>query len=301
MWFRCLSFYRLKADGLNELSTFEEKIQQKPLATCSGLDWFTEGWVRPAKFREELIYASQGFQLISMGREDKVLPSSVIKYFVDAKVGEIEEKESRKIGRKEKLTLKEQVTDDLLPRAFTRFSETMAYIDPNRHWLVINSVTATKTEALVSKIRESIPAFSAVLPRTAIAPKAAMTDWLASGELPGGFEWDADVELRDHDKEGGVIRYSRMELTTEDIRQQVAQGKNVTKLGLIWQERIRFVLTDTLQLTRIQFLDVLQDEVSQSGEDAESVFQATFLIMTNELGQLLDGLLGALGGWVEAQ
>lgn len=300
MWFRCLSFYRLTADGITELSQFDEQIKKKPLVGCGGLDWFTEGWVRPAKSREELIYTSQGFKLISLGREDKVLPSAVIKYFLDAKVSEIEEKESRKIGRKEKVALKEQITDGLLPRAFTRFSETRAYIDPNRHCLMINSVAAAKTEALVSKVRESIPGFSAVPPRTVIAPRSGMTEWLARGELPDGFEWDTDVELRGHEKEGGVIRYSRMELTTDDIRQHVAQGKQVTKLGLVWRERIRFILTDTLQLTRIQFLDVLQDEVSQSGEDADSLFQATFLIMTQELGQLLDELLGAFSGLVDA-
>ncbi|VEB42933.1 Recombination-associated protein rdgC [Chromobacterium violaceum] len=67
--------------------------------------------------------------MVSMRREDKVLPASVIRDFVEMKVQEIEDKELRKVGRKEKLALKEQITDDLLPRAFVRSGRTSAYLD----------------------------------------------------------------------------------------------------------------------------------------------------------------------------
>jgi recombination associated protein RdgC len=87
-----------------------------------------------------------------------------------------------------------------------------------------------------------------------------------------------------------------MDLTSDEIRQHIATGKQATRLGLIWKERIRFVLTDTLQLKRIQFLDVLQDEASQAGDDSASLFEATFTLMSEELGDLVDALIEALGG-----
>ena len=82
----------------------------------------------------------------------------------------------------------------------------------------------------------------------------------------------------------------------EEIRQHIATGKQVTRLGLIWRERIRFVLTDQLQLKRLQFLDVLQEEASQAGDDLASLFDATFLLMAEELGDLVNDLVAALGG-----
>ena len=301
MWFKQLSFYRLNGDAIPEVAQLTDALEKKPFLHCSGLDWFSEGWVTAAGHQESPVYSARGCQLVALKREDKVLPASVIREFVDAKVAEIEDKELRKVGRKEKQALKEQVTDDLLPRAFVRSHRLNAYLDGRRQWLMVNSATASKSEALVSKLREALPPFPAALPRTQIAPHAAMTAWLAEGEAPAGFELDAECELKDGSENGAVIRCTRMDLTADEIRQHIATGKQVTRVGLIWRERIRFVLNDTLQLKRLQFLDVLQEEASQAGDDRDSLFEATFTLMVEELGELVDELVEALGGLEEAQ
>lgn len=296
MWFKQLSIYRLTGESTPETAQLTAALEKNPYQPCTGLDWFSEGWVAPANHLAEPVFASQGCQLLALKRQDKVLPAAVIRDIVDGKTAEIEAAEHRKVGRKEKLAIKEQVTDDLLPRAFTRTSRLAAYLDARRRWLMVDSGTASKAEALVSKLREALPPFPAALPRTTMAPHTAMTDWLAAGEAPAGFELDAECELKDSSENGAVVRCVRMDLTADEIRQHIATGKQVTRLGLIWKERVRFVLTDTLQLKRIQFLDVLQDEASQAGDDSASLFEATFTLMSAELGDLVEGLIEALGG-----
>ncbi|HJV06376.1 MAG TPA: recombination-associated protein RdgC [Chromobacteriaceae bacterium] len=301
MWFKQLSFYRLSKEFPVETAQLADALDKTPFQHCGGLDWFFEGWVPPAAHLDSPVFAVRDCQLVTLKREDKVLPAGVIRDFVELKVSEIEDKELRKVGRKEKQAIKEQITDDLLPRAFVRTSRMTAYLDTQRGWLMVDSGTASKAEALVSKLREALPPFPAALPRTQIAPHTAMTDWLAAGEAPVGFELDADCELKDSSENGAVIRCTRMDLTAEEIRQHIATGKQVTRVGLIWRERIRFVLTDQLQLKRIQFLDVLQEEASQAGDDRESLFEATFTLMSAELGELVDELVEALGGLEESQ
>ncbi|MGR2661342.1 recombination-associated protein RdgC [Chromobacterium haemolyticum] len=300
MWFRQLSFYRLNQDDAPNNKQLSAALEKRPFQHCMGLDWFSEGWVPAANHLDAPVYAVRGCQMVSLRREDKVLPSSVIRDFVELKVAEIEDKELRKVGRKEKLALKEQITDDLLPRAFVRSSRMSAYLDTRRGWLMVDSAAASKAEALVSKLREALPPFPAALPRTKIAPHTAMTDWLAAGEAPAGFELDSDCELKDSGENGAVVRCARIDLTADEIRQHIATGKQVTRVGLIWQEKIRFQLTDMLQLKRLQFLDLLQDEASQAGDDRESLFEATFTLMSEELGELVDALVAALGGLEEA-
>lgn len=300
MWFRQLSFYRLNQDDAPNNEQLSAALEKRPFQHCMGLDWFSEGWVSAAGHLDAPVFAVRGCQMVSLRREDKVLPSSVIRDFVDLKVAEIEDKELRKVGRKEKLALKEQITDDLLPRAFVRSSRMSAYLDTRRGWLMVDSAAASKAEALVSKLREALPPFPAALPRTKIAPHTAMTDWLAAGEAPAGFELDSDCELKDSSENGAVVRCARIDLTADEIRQHIATGKQVTRVGLIWQEKIRFQLTDMLQLKRLQFLDLLQDEASQAGDDRESLFEATFTLMSEELGELVDALVAALGGLEDA-
>ncbi|OVE49421.1 recombination-associated protein RdgC [Chromobacterium violaceum] len=297
VWFNNASIYRLGEQSME--AKLAEALSKRPFTPCAGLDWFSEGWVVPAAHLDSVVYASRGRLLVRLKRDDKVLPGTVIRDSVEEKVKEIEDKEMRKVGRKEKLALKEQITDDLLPRAFTKSSCVSAFMSGN--WLIADTSSTPRAEALVSKLREALPPFPAALPRTRIAPHTAMTDWLAAGKAPGGFELDADAVLRDGSENGAEVRVSRIDLTSDEIRQHIATGKQVTKLGLIWNEKIRFQLTDTLQLKRIQFRDMLQDEASQAGDDRESLFEATFILMSEELGELVEALVEALGGLEESQ
>ena len=122
---------------------------------------------------------------------------------------------------------------------------------------------------------------------------------MIQGDVPGGFLLDNDCELKAAGESGAVIRCSRQDLTADEIRAHLKSGKQATKLGLVWKEKIRFVLTDQLQLKRIQFLDVLQEEVAQESDDVASLNEATLLLMSEELGGLITDLIVALGGEIE--
>lgn len=297
MWFTSLSFYPLGA--VVDAGKLETALAARKFQGCTGLEWFSQGWVSPAQHLTDMTFQSRGAALFSLLREDKVLPAGVIRDALEKKIADIDATELRKVGRKEKLTLKEQITDDLLPRAFVKKSRTNGYIDNACGLLLVDSASPARAEALLSALRDASPPFPAPLPRTVLAPHTVMTDWLAAGAAGGEFELDADAKLKDGSENGAVISIKRMDLTADEIRQHIASGKQVVELGLIWRERIRFVLTESLQLRRIQFLDVLQEEASQAGDDLPSLFEATFLLMREELGDLIDALLAAHGGLVQ--
>ena len=295
MWFRQLALFRLDPRQLPDFDKLETALARHPFATCGGLDWYSDGFVPAAPHKpDQMLARAGGAALVTLKREDKVLPAAVVRDFVERRVAEIEEKELRQVGRKEKKELRETGEDDLLPRAFTKSGRSRCYIDPQSGWLVADA-GGTKAENLVSAIREQLPPFPARLPRTALSPATAMTMWLAEG-APDGFELDSDCELKSPGDDGATIRCARQDLTAQEVRQHVDTGKQVTRLGLIWQERIRFVLTDKLELKRVQFLDVIEDEASQAGDDAEALFDATLLLMVGELRGLIGELIEALGG-----
>ncbi len=301
MWFKKLSFFRLDEHFAIEADKLADALAARPFTGCGGLDWFSEGWTPPAEHLDGPLFNQRGYTLVSLRREDKVLPAGVIRDALAKKVADIERDELRKVGRKERLALKEQVTDDLLPRAFTSSSRTTAYIDRQRGWLMVEASVASKAEKLVSQLREALPPFPAALPRTVRNPREVMTAWLAAGEAPHGFVLDSDAYLQDGSERGAQVGVKHMDLTADEVRQHIATGKQVTKLGLVWRERIRFVLNDELRLQGLQFLDVLQEEASQAGDDMASLFEATFLLMAEELGELVDDLVQAMGGLDDSQ
>jgi recombination associated protein RdgC len=138
----------------------------------------------------------------------------------------------------------------------------------------------------------------AIAPRplqTQVSPQTAMTGWLAGSEAPSGFTIDSDLELRSASESQAAIRYVHHALAGPEIAGHIADGKIATKLGMTWNDRISFVLTDKLHLKRLAFLDILKEQ-AESTDNAEEQFDADFALMAGELAQLFEDLLVALGG-----
>ena len=86
-------------------------------------------------------------------------------------------------------------------------------------------------------------------------------------------------------------------MTSEEIRGHLEAGKQVTQLGLIWNERVAFVLDEALVIRRLRFLDVVRESLRDSRTDSlEAVLDAEFALMTGELALLLPRLLDLFGG-----
>jgi recombination associated protein RdgC len=97
-----------------------------------------------------------------------------------------------------------------------------------------------------------------------------------------------ECELRDPAETGAVVRCRRQDLETDEVREHLKSGKQVFQLGLVFADRIGFVLGEDLTLRKLRFLDQVQDELGESDhESAVAELDAQFALMTLELEQLL--------------
>lgn len=296
MWFKQLSIYPITQGKTPDQDKLINALKAVVFSPCQGLDWFSEGFTYPVDTRpDELAFAVQGSIKVALRKEEKVLPSSVINEVLADKIVQIEQEDSRTVGRKEKQALKEQITDDLLPRAFTKSTRTEAIFDTKRDYLLINQASAPKAESMLTKLRQSLGGLEAKLPRTELSTATVMTKWLAQKSAEGNFVLDSDCELNGAGEVAAIVRMSKQDLTADEITAHL-ENKIVSQIGLIWADKIRFVLTSDLTFKRIQFLDVLQEEASNEGEDKESLLSASQMIMTEALGQMVEELFKHLGG-----
>lgn len=298
MWFKQLTIYPLDKENLPALETLADKLTQAEFKPCMGLDWDSIGFASPVSFSPEMVFPAQNILRIALKKEEKVLPAAVVRDILEEKISEIREAEGRNVGRKEKMELKETITDDLLPRAFTKSSKTEALIDTQRGLLLINQANTNRAEMLLTKLRDALGGLEARLPRTQQSPGSLMTEWLLNGAAAGHFELDSDCELKGLGDAAPVVRISHQDLTAEEVVNLVKNGKVVTQLGLSWQDRVRFVLTQDFTLKRIQFLDVIQEEAAGQGDDIQSITFASQILMAEALGDLLAELVHHLGGWM---
>ena len=294
MWFKNAFIYRLVSQNSITPDVLNEKLVLRPLLPCSGLDKQSRGWV-PCH-SEKLVHSVNKQILFALGVEQKLLPTTIINRFAKERAAEIEAQQGYKVGRKEMKELKESITEELLPRAFSLQRTTYAWFDTVNGYLVIDAASSARVEELLELMNKSLDNLPFKQLHTAISPVAAMTDWLAGNNAPAGFTIDRELELRATGESKATIRYANHELEGEEILKHIAAGKRVTRLGLTWNDRVSFVLTEQMQIKRIEFLDIIKNESTEMAENADELFELDFTLMTGELAKMLADLTNALGG-----
>lgn len=297
MWFKNIFIYRLPADCTITATTLQEKLALKPLQPCSGLDKQSRGWVS-CRGDDRLVHVANQQILFALGVEQKLLPATIINRFVKERIADIEAQQGYKVGRKEKKDIKEAVTEELLPRAFAIQRTTYAWLDPANGRLIIEAASSAKADELLEQLGKTVDELPVKLLHTEISPVAAMTDWLAGEAAPAGFTIDRELELRATGESKATVRYANHALEGEEILAHIASGKRATRLGLTWNDRISFVLTEQLQIKRLEFLDIIKEESTTLADTDEEMFDLDFTLMTGELARMLTDLTEALGGEV---
>lgn len=299
MWFRNARVFRFTKPFDISPEELEEKLSADAFKPCGPQEVSRHGWVSPlGKHGEMLVHSAGGYHLIALRKEEKLLPGPVIKELVEEKAEAIEQEQGRKVRKKEKDELKEEVMLEMMPRAFSRNRRSFAYLAPADGVLVVDAGSAKQAEDLASALRQSIGSLPVRPPVLEQAPAFTFTGWLnESIDLPGAIELGTECELKDPSEDGGVVRCKGLELRAEEIQNHLQAGMQVTKLSLTWDENVSFVLDEEFGIRRLKFGETLQEKLDEvDSDDAAAKFDASFSLMTLELARLIPGLLEALGG-----
>ena len=291
--FKNMIVYRISEAWKPDLEALEAALAKQPFEECGATQEKSIGWVAPRGEAHGALVESVGGQwILRLMSESKMLPASVLNRKLGDKLAQIEAKEGRKPGKKEKQELKDECKLDLLPMAFTKQGGLWVWIDPQARLLVLDTGSQGRADEVVTMLVEASPGFAVALIDTQTSPQAAMSAWLHSHDAPAGFSIDRECELKSADESKAVVRYARHPLDIEEIREHIDQGKLPTKLAMTWDDRVSFVLTEGLQLKKVALLEVVLEGQSQD----DGGFDADVAIATGELSQLIPDLIEALGG-----
>ncbi len=298
MWFKNLHIYRFTRPFELSAEELADRLAGRPFAPCGNLEMTRSGWVPPLGHpATDLVHVTNGYTMVCARRQEKLLPAAVVNEALEESIQAIEAEELRKVGRKERSKLKEELVFTLLPRALARSTLQHAYIDPAGGLLVVSAASAKRAEELLDGLREAVGSLPLIPLRAKGIPLQVMTDCLLRATPPAGFEFGHDCELRDPADEGAVIRCKNQDLTATEINNHLQTGMTVTKLALCWPSGIECIVDEQLAVKRLVFDDVLQEQAADGdAPDAAARFDADFAIMSLELSRFIAGLMQAFGG-----
>lgn len=290
MWFKNLTLFRTPRNWAITVDQLINALAKRQFTTCGEFEFSSSGFTPVREFG--LAHSVNKQILLNFTQEKRLLPASVINEATQIKAKELEENQGFPPGRKAMRELKERVTEELLPQAFRVKSHTGLWIDPVNGWLGIDTATSGKADEIIKDLFSCIDTLPLATIKTIKQPVQVLTDWLCDGEASHNFSVDQAAELVSAvDK--SKIRYQNTSPQRDEVNNYVAEGKQCKQLAITWNDKISFVLTDTLTIKRIAPLDILA-EGQEKGLDATERFESDFALMTGEFAQLLDELMEAL-------
>ncbi|MER2492328.1 recombination-associated protein RdgC [Catenovulum sediminis] len=274
----------------------EQKLLEFSFKPCGKTDAISVGW-SPALHPKAsaMVHASGDFFMICLKRQEKVLPAAAIRELLDEKIAELEEIEDRKVMGKEKLNLKEELIQMLLPTALTKSSYTHAFIDTKNNYVVVNTSAHSKSEELTAYLRKCLGS----LPVVPLEPEAhemfIFTDWVR-GDYPADVTLGTEVRLKDFSEDEGIVTCKNLALDANDIQGHLDCGRHVIQLEIDWDETLSCVLTENLVLKRIRFSDVLKEQNEDITDDDQLArLDADFTLMAGELTRFIKRLVDLFG------
>ncbi|MBB3183204.1 recombination associated protein RdgC [Halomonas fontilapidosi] len=299
MWFKHLHLYRLHDAPELDAASLETALDEQAFRPLGGSEARRLGWSAPAgRAGTQLLHELQGQRLMTALRQERILPASVVREEVEERSEAIEASEGRKLRRQEKLAIKEQVYEELLPRAFVRSQKVDLWWDSRRGLIAVNASSRKRAEELLDLLRETLGSLKVTPLASQTLPMRAMTTWLGDpGSRPADLVLGDQVELKAKGDDG-VLRARQVDLDSDEIQQLLESGRQASKLALSIEGRLSFVLHDDLAIKSLRFDDALIDEASQTddGDDAVVRLETAFILMTQALAENIERLIEWLGG-----
>lgn len=295
MWFKNLYIFAFTKPFTHNEEDLEKALHEHVFARCGSTELSRFGWSNAlGKHGERLLHNTNGCFFLNARKEEKMLPASVIKEKLEEKVEALQDEHSRKATKKEKEQFKEDITFELLPRAFSRISDTQGYICPEKNIIVVNTSARGKAEDFLALLRKCLGS----LPVTSFVPDAGaettMTSWLLEQTLPERFTIGFEGELKAMGDDGAVLRCKNQDLLSDEILAHLGENgeKQVVKIAFDWDQTLSCILADDLSVKRVKFHDSVYEQNEDIPNDDMIVkIDADLTLMTGEVNRFIEDML----------
>lgn len=296
--FKNVNLYTI-AQGPDRLTPerMEAALDAARFVPCGATQDKAVGWVEPrGEAHGPLVESVAGALILRLCIETKSVPGATVHRAAQIQADHIKATTGRKPGKKEMRALRDDALLALLPQAFPRQAHVWVWIDRASGRLVTDASSQGKGDEVVTALVRAFDDLALSLLHTAVTPQTAMARWLAAtspDEWPADFNVERECELRSADEEKSLVRFARHNLATGEVRQHISEGKLPTRVALSYDGRVGFVLTESMALKKLTFLEGVFDDRPAEGDTG---FDADVALATGELNRMLPALIDALGG-----
>ncbi|MBC8737184.1 recombination-associated protein RdgC [Paraburkholderia sp. UCT31] len=290
LWFKNLSCFALASFPALSTEDLNELLEKEQFHPCGELDREQHGFVRA--YDQDMFVRKAGDAFwVQVKSEHKLLPGNVVKRLLQERVEQIQAKESRRVGKKEKKDLKEMLIEELLPKALTAQSTVTALIDPKAGYLFVDTAGAKKAEGVVSLLLRAVAGIDMARMNFDNSLAGKMADLLLAEENETAFTTDSALVLKGPGTPASTVRFAKFNLHEPEVAAHLTAGLRPTSMELTFNDRINFTLTEPFGIRKLNFLELVQEDLGAAdGGNEDELIDSTLTIQVMELRELVRGL-----------
>lgn len=289
MFPRNLIVYRF---GTLSREDIEDALQLQTIRDPGEQELGTNGFSSPyGRSDDRMTLRSPGVVGFRYQERNRDLRARAVNDEVAKRVEKLAEDEGGKVTSRRRKEIRDDVWNELLPRALITTSNVGGWIDLVNGRVVIDARTRNKADRVLNALRGALGSLPAVPSAPEESPRLLMTHWLATGEIPEQIALGDECELRDPaTASGSIARCRRQDLDSDEIREHLRSGKQCFAAGMVFQDRLSLVLSDDMTVKALRPTDVVLDEVSANYESSDEEVEGTFALAILEVNRLLSFL-----------
>jgi len=285
MWLRQFHVFSISFNFAQDLAPF---LPEQALTPCAPHSRSSFGWksVAPDKFSETI----QSYSYCYFGKEERILPQSVINHMVENKAAELSSSRGFPLKRHEKQQLKQDTEFDLLPKAFCVQKQQIILFDDTRQRMFIQASSQQQLDLIITTIQKTVQKSIEITP---IVPKDDFMfnwqQWLKEpSTLPHFLQLSDRLSFVDEDNQRKQIKCQGYNWEEDCAENWIKQGLIPSEISFVWREMIQFNLNPSLGFKRVVPLPTLKEQIDSHSQDEQL---STLLLFGHTYQQLLDDMI----------
>jgi len=241
------------------------------------------------------------YSVIRMVEIKRVIKTASISRIVNKKVKVIEDAEARKLSRKERQVIKEDVLIEIIPKALKEEIHTMAYIDHDRDMLIINESSHAKCERFITELRGALTSLPIMPLQADGRPDVVMREWYKENNQPPAIHLRGEATFKNPLDLAQTAKIKAVDFDSQVVEKILEEGMIPQEVSVDWQVNdnlvIYLVITDQMTLKTIKIRGVAAEDAELMGSEEDehddarrAVYEATALISFDAIGQIFTDL-----------
>ncbi len=269
MWVKQVSWFDMRSSLLLEGEDLDEALSQKQAYKPHATQSKSMGWVSPLGEGQALSVQSGNYLWLCARMDTKLLPANVIKDAMAEKLVEQEAAQGFPPTSKQRRLMKDEVTLDLLPKAFVVGRFVNVIIDTEEAVLMLDTTSASAKDAVIDLLRQT----TGSLPLThyidqKISTSQVLKNWVS--QPPENIDIESEYSLINPNDVNARARV--VGLDESSIMGHLEKGMTVSSLLVQYEGVLRFQINDLLNISKIKYVkiqeeDKLEDPIAQKMAD----------------------------------